>query len=112
MWLPDVGLAVIGVFILPPRTSDKSLVLSRLDRWVRTDLWRRLRWFERKRRAKVRQVAARRRLRAQGVPRLLLRLPRPRILFPSLVDRFVATLFGRVFAPVLFSGVTLLVVFG
>jgi LPS export ABC transporter permease LptF/LPS export ABC transporter permease LptG len=111
MWLPNLVLAVIGVFILLRRNSDKSLLLSRLDRWVRTDLWRRLRWFERKRRAKVRQVAARRRLRAQGVPRLLLRLPRPRILFPSLIDRYVASLFGRVFVLVLFSGVTLFMVF-
>ncbi|MBV8199916.1 MAG: LPS export ABC transporter permease LptF [Acidobacteria bacterium] len=111
MWLPNLVLAAIGVFILMRRNSDKSLLLSRLDRWVRTDLWRRLRWFERKRREKVRQAAARRRLRAPAVPRLLLRLPRPRILFPSLVDRYVATLFARVFVLVLFSGVTLFVVF-
>jgi LPS export ABC transporter permease LptF/LPS export ABC transporter permease LptG len=111
MWLPNLVLAMVGVFILIRRNSDKSLLLTRLDRWVRTDLWRRLRWFERMRRAKVRQVAARRRLRAQAVPRLLLRLPRPRILFPSLIDRYVASLFGRVFMLVLFSGVALFVVF-
>ncbi len=111
MWLPNLVLAAMGVFILLRRNSDKGLLLSRLDRWVRTDLWRRLRWFERQRREKVRQVAARRQLRARSGPRLLLRLPRPRILFPSLIDRYVAALFGRVLLLVLVSGVTLFVVF-
>ena len=111
MWLPNLVLAVIGIFILVRRNRDKSLLAGRFDRWVRTDLWRRLRWFELKRREKVRRVAARRRERARAGPRLLLRLPRPRILFPSLLDRYVASLFARVFALVLFSGVTLFVVF-
>jgi LPS export ABC transporter permease LptF/LPS export ABC transporter permease LptG len=111
MWLPNLVLAAIGIFILVRRNRDKSLLAGRFDRWVRTDLWRRLRWFELKRREKVRRVAARRRERARAGPRLLLRLPRPRILFPSLLDRYVASLFGRVFALVLFSGVTLFVVF-
>jgi LPS export ABC transporter permease LptF/LPS export ABC transporter permease LptG len=109
MWLPNLVLAVIGVFILVRRNRDKSLLVGSFDRWVRTDLWRRLRWFERQR--KVRQVAARRRERARAGPRLLLRLPRPRILFPSLLDRYVTSLFARVFVLVLFSGVTLFVVF-
>ena len=110
MWLPNLVLAVIGIFILVRRNRDKGLLLGRLDLWLRTGLWRRLRWFQRKRR-EVRRVAARRRERARAGPRLLLRLPRPRILFPSLLDRYVASLFGRVFALVLFSGVTLFVIF-
>jgi LPS export ABC transporter permease LptF/LPS export ABC transporter permease LptG len=111
MWLPNLVLAALGIFILLRRNRDKSLLLGRFDLWVRTDLWRRLRWFELKRREKVRRVVARRRQRARAGPRLLLRLPRPRILFPSLLDRYVASLFARVFALVLFSGVTLFVVF-
>jgi len=111
MWLPNLVLAALGIFILLRRNRDKSLLLGRFDFWVRTDLWRRLRWFELKRREKVRRVVARRRQRARAGPRLLLRLPRPRILFPSLLDRYVASLFARVFALVLFSGVSLFVVF-
>jgi len=111
MWLPNLVLAALGIFILLRRNRDKSLLLGRFDLWVRTDLWRRLRWFELKRREKVRRVVARRRQRARAGPRLLLRLPRPRILFPSLLDRYVASLFARVFALVLFSGVSLFVVF-
>jgi LPS export ABC transporter permease LptF/LPS export ABC transporter permease LptG len=111
MWAPNLVLAAIGVFVLIRRNSDKSLLVSRIDRWVRTDLWRRLRWLQRRRRQKVRQVAARRLQRAQAEPRLLLRLPLPRVRFPSLVDRYVASLFTRVFLLVLISGVTLFVVF-
>lgn len=111
MWLPNLVLAVLGLFILIRRNSDKSLLVSRVDRWLRTDLWRRLLWFDRKRRETVRQVSARRRQRVPGGPRLLLRLPRPRILFPSLLDRYVVSLFTRVFGLVLVSGVALFVVF-
>jgi LPS export ABC transporter permease LptF/LPS export ABC transporter permease LptG len=114
MWMPNLLLAVLGLFILVRRNSDKSLLVSRIDRWVRTDLWRQLRWLQWKGRQKVRRVEARRRQRARAGPagpRLLLRLPRPRVLFPSLLDRYVASLFARVFALVLLSGVTLFVVF-
>lgn len=111
MWMPNLVLAAAGLFLLIRRNSDKSLLLSRLDRWVRTDLWSRLRWLQRKHKEKERELAARRQLRARAGPRLLLRLPRPRIHFPSLIDRYVATLFTRVFSLVLLSGVSLFVVF-
>jgi LPS export ABC transporter permease LptF/LPS export ABC transporter permease LptG len=111
MWMPNLVLAVLGIFILIRRNSDKSLLVSRIDRWLRSDLWRRLRWLQRKRKEKVRRVAARRRARARAGLRLLLRLPRPRILFPSLIDRYVASLFARVFVVVLASGVSLFVIF-
>jgi LPS export ABC transporter permease LptF/LPS export ABC transporter permease LptG len=112
MWMPNLVLAVLGIFILIRRNSDKSLLVSRIDRWMRTDLWNRLRWLQRKRKEKVRLVAAaRRQKRARAGPRLLLRLPRPRVLFPSLIDRYVASLFTRVFALVLFSGLALFVIF-
>jgi LPS export ABC transporter permease LptF/LPS export ABC transporter permease LptG len=111
MWLPNMVLAVVGIFVLIRRNSDKSLLLSHLDRWVRTDLWRRLHWLQSRRKQRVRQVAKRRLLRAQAGRRLLLRVPRPRVRFPSLMDRYVASLFGRVFLLVLLSGVSLFVVF-
>jgi lipopolysaccharide export system permease protein len=50
MWAPNLVLAAIGVFVLIRRNSDKSLLVSRIDRWVRTDLWRRQRWRPRRRR--------------------------------------------------------------
>ena len=39
MWLPNILLAAAGLFLLVRRNRDKSLLLSRLDRWVREDLW-------------------------------------------------------------------------
>jgi LPS export ABC transporter permease LptF/LPS export ABC transporter permease LptG len=115
MWTPNLLLATIGIFILIRRNSDKSLLLGTLDRWVRTDLWGRLRWLQIKRKERLlRQGEEKRQLlpvKAPVVPRLLLRLPRPRIVFPSLLDRYVAALFGRVFAMVLLSGVTIFVIF-
>jgi LPS export ABC transporter permease LptF/LPS export ABC transporter permease LptG len=113
MWTPNLLLATIGVFILVRRNSDKSLLLGTLDRWVRTDLWGRLRWFQIKRKERLKQGEEKRQLqaRAPAGPRLLLRLPRPRIVFPSLLDRYVATLFTRVFGMVLLSGVTIFVIF-
>ena len=111
MWMPNLVLAVLGIFILTRRNRDKGLLVSRIDRWLRNDLWRRLRWLQQVREEKVRQVAARRQRRARPGPRLLLRVPRPRVLFPSLLDRYVASLFTRVFLLVLLSGVILFIVF-
>ena len=125
MWLPNMLLAVIGLYILIRRNSDKSLLVGHIDRWVRAAQWRRLLgWLKwRRREPRVRPTppaplpplpASRSQRTAGKAPsgrRVLLRLPRPRILFPSLLDRYVASLFGRVFLLVLFSGVTLFVIF-
>ena len=42
MWLPNLVLAVGGVMLLVRRNRDKSLMLSRVDRWIRSDLQGRL----------------------------------------------------------------------
>src|SRR5262245_22143837 len=39
MWSPNILLAAAGVFLLLRRNRDKSLLLSRLDRWIREDVW-------------------------------------------------------------------------
>ncbi len=39
MWLPNILLATAGFFLLMRRNRDKSLLLTRVDRWVREDLW-------------------------------------------------------------------------
>ena len=39
MWSPNILLAMLGVFLLIRRNRDKSLLLSRVDRWVREDVW-------------------------------------------------------------------------
>ncbi|HEX2163066.1 MAG TPA: LPS export ABC transporter permease LptF, partial [Thermoanaerobaculia bacterium] len=66
MWLPNVVLAVGGVLLLLRRNRDKSLLLTRIDRWVRHDLWRRILRLKRRREARqqvrrARQLARRER---------------------------------------------------
>jgi LPS export ABC transporter permease LptG/LPS export ABC transporter permease LptF len=129
MWAPNLLLAGGGFFLLVRRNRDKSLLVSRLDRWVREDLWGgilRLRGLSRERRQERRQKReerarqreeaeqARRSQRAQRErrnPRLVLLLPRPRIVFPNILDRYVVRLFTMVFTLVLTSGVSLFVIF-
>jgi LPS export ABC transporter permease LptG/LPS export ABC transporter permease LptF len=125
MWAPNVLLAVLGLFLLVRRNKDKSLLLSRVDRWVRQDAWRGL-LFLKKRRQERRQERRtdqgpppgqidRRR---KGQPELMLLLPRPlllprrpRLAFPNLLDRYVVRSFSMVFALVVLSGVSLFVIF-
>jgi LPS export ABC transporter permease LptF/LPS export ABC transporter permease LptG len=116
MWAPNVLLATGGLFLLVRRNKDKSLLLSRLDRWVRQDVWRGLLFL--KRRRQERRVdqgpppgQPERRRKVQ--PDLKLRVPlppRPRLVFPNLLDRYVVRLFAMVFALVVLSGVSLFII--
>ncbi|HEX4962461.1 MAG TPA: LPS export ABC transporter permease LptG [Thermoanaerobaculia bacterium] len=123
MWLPNILLAVTGLFLLIRRNHDKSLLLSRVDRWVREDVWSgimRLRGVSRERRrerqqkreelARRREAAVATKRQARG-PRLVLLLPRPRIVFPNILDRYVVRQFAMIFALVVASGVTLFIIF-
>ncbi|HEX3554245.1 MAG TPA: LPS export ABC transporter permease LptG [Thermoanaerobaculia bacterium] len=123
MWLPNILLAVAGLFLLVRRNRDKSLLLSRLDRWVREDLWasilrlrgltlarRQERRQKREERARQREVADKTRRQARS-PRLVLLLPRPRIVFPNILDRYVVRLFTMIFALVVASGLSLFIIF-
>ncbi|HEX7184763.1 MAG TPA: LPS export ABC transporter permease LptF [Thermoanaerobaculia bacterium] len=118
MWAPNILLAVGGFFLLLRRNRDKSLLLSRVDRWVREDVWRRLLFLkglsderrkERKleRQAKQEQKARRRAAREAN---LVLRLPRFRIVFPNLLDRYVVRLFWLVFFLVVLSALSLSII--
>ncbi|REJ82117.1 MAG: LPS export ABC transporter permease LptF [Acidobacteria bacterium] len=39
MWLPNILFLIAGLFLLTRRNSDKSLILSRLDQWIRDQFW-------------------------------------------------------------------------
>ncbi|MCB1058228.1 MAG: LPS export ABC transporter permease LptG [Acidobacteria bacterium] len=127
MWAPNVLLGAAGLFLLLRRNSDKSLLLSRFDHWVRGDLWAWLRqlsgWVRsrRRRRAQNRATVAeqRRRVpaghldpdRAEGAGnRIVLRLPRLQLPVPSLLDRYVARAFVMVLGLVFLSGITLYII--
>ncbi len=122
MWMPNVILAAAGFFLLVRRNRDKSLLLGRVDRWVREDLWRRILMLRGARKEKVQQLRQareeRRQAQAQVKPgkagggrSLILRLPRLRLAFPNLLDRYVVGLFLRVFVLVLLSGISLYIIF-
>jgi len=118
MWSPNILLAAAGIFLLVRRNQDKSLLLTRLDRWIREDVWSgllRLRRFGRKRRLEQRQERQRRQAakppKNRQLPRVVLLLPRPRIVFPNLLDRYIVRLFSWVFLLVVLSGVSLFIIF-
>lgn len=113
MWMPNVLFAVAGTFILLRRNRDRSLLLSRADRWVRQELWGWLmqlkRWGGRKSsQIRDRQAAARL---AKRSPKVVVLLPRPRIVFPNLIDRYVLAVFTRIFLMVLASGILVFILF-
>lgn len=123
MWAPNVLLGAAGLFLLLRRNSDKSLLLSRLDHWVRGDLWAGLRrlshWVRthRRRRSAQRSTLPRGPRRAEGEPesngrssRIVLRLPRLQLPLPSLLDRYVARIFLMVLGLVFLSGITLYII--
>ncbi len=104
MWTPNILLAAAGAFLLARRNRDKSLLLTRVDRWVRQDLWSGLLFLRRLRREKRQD---RRERRGPAGRCLLLRLPRPRLAFPNIMDRYVVRNFLFVFALVVVSALTL-----
>ena len=123
MWSPNILMATAGFFLLVRRNRDKSLLLTRLDRWIREDVWSGLLFLKKagkERRREIREERQRRQAakvavakveKAKALPRLVLLLPRPRIVFLNLLDRYVLRLFSWVFMLVVLSGLSLFIIF-
>jgi LPS export ABC transporter permease LptG/LPS export ABC transporter permease LptF len=121
MWSPNILMAAAGFFLLVRRNRDKSLLLTRLDRWIREDVWSGLLFLKRagkERRREIREERQRRQAekvakveKPKALPRLVLLLPRPRIVFLNLLDRYVLRLFSWVFVLVVLSGLSLFIIF-
>jgi LPS export ABC transporter permease LptG/LPS export ABC transporter permease LptF len=115
MWSPNILLAAAGVFLLVRRNQDKSLLLTRIDRWIRKDVWSGLLFLKRLGRARRleqrRHRDAAKRPRTKALPRVVLLLPRLRIVFPNLLDRYIVRLFSWVFLLVVLSALALFIVF-
>lgn len=111
MWLPNLVFAALGAFLLVRKNQDKSLLLGGIDRWIRLVASGHLLEARRRRqkRRRIRQEARRRAVR-QRTPDVVLRIPRFALRFPNLLDRYVSTLWARVFSLVTLSGVTLAVI--
>jgi LPS export ABC transporter permease LptG len=123
MWLPNVVLAVAGFALLLRRNRDKSMMLTRFDQWIRRDLWARFLSVESRLKARRSEAQARRegatrargpaaaaRARRDGTADVVLRLPRPRLLFPNLLDRYVVRQFAFMFLLVALSGLSIYVI--
>lgn len=109
VWLANVVLLVVGLFLLARRNQDKSLVLSRVDRWIRDHLWRGwLTYRERQesKRADRLQVTGERRHRS----RVVLRVPDFSFPFATAIDRYVLMTFLRVLTIAASAGVLLYIV--
>jgi len=118
MWAPNILLSTAGLFLLIRRNRDKSLLLSRIDRWIRRDLWGGILRLRSLRKSRATPPSApppssRRRKKSAKVPEdsgVVLRIPRLRLLFPNLLDRYVVRLFLLVMTIVTVSGISLYIV--
>jgi len=117
LWFPNILFAAIGMVLLVLKNRDRSLVpgfvtrsalLGRAMDRVRAGVARGLGWVGVRRRAAARETPA-----AGATPvvaRVVVRLPRLRLRFPNLIDRYVLKTFAFVLLLVLLSGVALLVI--
>lgn len=121
MWLPNLVLGGAGLLLLVARNRDRSLLPASLRRAASpVQTWARLRQFvARMRRGRARPATESSAkaptthagsLRRAAEARVVLRLPRLRLRFPNLIDRYVLRMFFLIFLLVIASGVSLLIV--
>ncbi len=120
MWSPNLILTAVGIFLLIRRNRDKSLLFSRIDRWIRRDVWGgilRLRSLRKRPAATAPPLPeSPSPTTAAGVAKsteergVVLRIPRLRLLFPNLIDRYVVRLFLIVLTIVTASGISLYII--
>ena len=113
MWLPNFVLGAFGLYLLVRRNSDKSIMLGGFDRWLRRRPWLNPRNWRRGPRPATTELVNSRTTAAVGEgegPHVVLRLPRLRIRFPNILDRYVIRLFASVFALVVLSGLAVYIV--
>lgn len=108
MWVPNLLFASAGLAIMARRNRDKSLLARRLDRWLRGRSFHSI--LPRRRQAPPPLPAQARRRQDDTAPVVVLRLPRLRIPFPDLVDRYVISSFVSMFVPTMLSGLVIYII--
>ena len=113
VWMPNVVLLVLGLFLLARKNRDKSLMLAQFDRFIQERFWGRvMRVQERRqerREARTRQREARLQERGMNTesagqwPSLGLR-------FPNRIDRYVLSTFFQVLLLATLAGSTVYLV--
>ena len=108
MWLPNIALGVIGILLLIRTNGDRPILPRPLGRWWRRHVQVRLsRGRPRRRRRPPARAAA---ANGERGHRFVLRLPRFRLQFPNLLDRYVMRTFFLVFLFVTLSSVVIYMV--
>lgn len=115
VWYPNLVLLVVGLFLLARRNQDKSLVLTKLDRWIQEHLWGRLLVLRSRRQARRQRREALLQRREESGDRssptgFAFRLPDWRLRFPNSIDRYVLMTFLQVLMVSLLAGVTVYLV--
>ncbi len=112
MWLPNLIFTVVGIFLIIRRNSDRSLLLGSvgglLSKLSISNLGFLEKWRSRSRSSSPAESATGQRSSTQAD--VVLRLPRFRLKFPNLLDRYVIRMFAGVILLVLISGVGISVV--
>ncbi|MEO8276404.1 MAG: LptF/LptG family permease [Thermoanaerobaculia bacterium] len=121
MWFPDALLLVVGLILLIARNRDRGLLPRRLSRFLGARIAR----FRRRiiARSSAAKAGVQQRLPASpaGIPseagdealsrrrlrRVVLRLPRLRLRFPNLIDRYVLRRLGGILALVWISAIAI-----
>jgi LPS export ABC transporter permease LptG/LPS export ABC transporter permease LptF len=114
MWLPNFVLGAFGLYLLVRRNSDRSVLLGGLDRWLRKRPWLNPRNWRRSGSHPTEDLSTRGMREASSSggdgPHVVLRLPRLRIRFPNILDRYVIRQFSTVFGLVVLSGLAVYIV--
>lgn len=111
MWLPNLVLGAFGLYLLVRRNSDKPIMWGGLDQWLRKRSWLNPKnWRRSGSSAELPAEPAPASPSANGGPHVVLRLPRLRLRFPNILDRYVIRLFSGVFALVVLSGLSVYIV--
>jgi LPS export ABC transporter permease LptF/LPS export ABC transporter permease LptG len=111
MWRPNLLLAVLGLALIIRANGNRSWVPGFVSLWWRLHVRTRLRRPRRRRRRRPGgPSAASSSAASSSAPSFVLRLPRLRLQFPNLLDRYVIRTFFQVFALVTLSGVVIYMV--
>lgn len=118
MWLPNLALATLGLILLRRRDRDRPFLPARLDRYLRAAGTWALSWVPRRRRQEAGSKQELASESGESAPpdsddrdeQLRVRIARPRLRFPNLLDRYTLRQFGSVMLLVLASALTIYIV--
>lgn len=130
MWAPNITFLALGIFLLARRNRDKSLLLGNVDRWFRVHFWKIVDRFKRDQdepgppeappagALEVPVIVGQGSLNLETAAepighkptRVVLRLPRFKLRFPNIFDRYIVRSFFKILTLVCLSVLTVTLV--